>query len=58
MSINQFLITVFFAVLLGVLLALTSRYLSVKFKKFYYKMTFRHEVLEPYIPKNKSKENK
>jgi hypothetical protein len=57
-SINQFLITVFFAVIFGALLALTSSYLSVKFKKYYYKMTFKHEVLEPYIPKNKSKENK
>lgn len=57
MSMNQFLITVLFAVLLGILLALTGSYLSIKFKKYFQRITFKHEVLEPYKPKTK-KESK
>ncbi|MBB1384026.1 MULTISPECIES: hypothetical protein [Pseudoalteromonas] len=57
MSLNQFLITGFIALILGVLLCLMSTYVLDKLKKYFYKVTFKHEVLEPYTPTKNKKEN-
>lgn len=55
MSINQLLITALISGLFGVLLCLIGSNIVSKLKKYYYKMTFKHEVLEPYTPKNKER---
>jgi len=58
MSINQLLITAFIATLFGIFICITGAQILDKLKKYYYKITFKHEVLEPYTPKKNIKGNK
>lgn len=57
MSINQFFITAFFAMILGAVLCMSGIHILAQIKKYYYKLTFKHEILEPYTP-NKNKKDK
>ncbi|MDO6464042.1 MULTISPECIES: hypothetical protein [Pseudoalteromonas] len=57
MSINQLFLTAFLAMILGVVLCLFGTHLLTRIKQYYYKLTFKHEVLEPYTP-NKIKKDK
>jgi len=57
MSINQLFLTAFLAMILGVVLCMFGTYLLTRVKQYYYKLTFKHEVLEPYTP-NKTKKDK
>jgi multisubunit Na+/H+ antiporter MnhG subunit len=57
MSVNQFIITAIIAMLLGGVLCLLGSFLLAKFKQYYNKLTFKHEVLAPYTP-NKIKKDK
>ena len=56
MSINQLLITIFFAMLLGAVLCVLGKYILSKLTKYYYKLTFKHKVLEPYTPNTVKKD--
>jgi hypothetical protein len=50
MSLNQFIVTAIIAMLLGAVLCLVGTYILTKIKAYYLKLTFKHEVLAPYVP--------
>ncbi|WP_171034589.1 MULTISPECIES: hypothetical protein [unclassified Pseudoalteromonas] len=56
MSIDQLFITAILAMLVGIMLCMSATYILARVKKYYYKVTFKHEVLEPYTPNNKKKD--
>lgn len=56
MSVDQFLITAFLAMILGIVLCFYATLLLVRIKEYYIKLTFKHEVLEPYIRIKKEKD--
>ncbi len=58
MSMNQLLITVFLAMVLGAVLCVLGKYILSQITKYYYKLTFKHEVLEPYTPNTVKKDKK
>jgi uncharacterized membrane protein len=55
---NQLLITVFLAMVLGAVLCMLGKYILSQITKYYYKLTFKHEVLEPYTPNTVKKDKK
>lgn len=53
---DQFILTSILAMLLGAALCLISTQIFERLNKYYKKLTFKHEVLEPYIPKKNKKD--
>lgn len=53
MNLDQFFITFFIAVIVGVLLSNIGKAVIATLMKYYRKLTFRHVILTPYTPKKK-----
>lgn len=56
MNVDQFILTSILAMLLGAALCLIGTQIFERLNKYYKKLTFKHEVLEPYIPKKNKKD--
>ena len=56
MSINQLFITVILAIIVGIVLCMSATQILARVKTYYYKLTLKHEVLEPYTPNKKKKD--
>lgn len=56
MSMNHFIITTLLAMLLGGILCLAGSFILSKLKTYYLQLTFKHQVLEPYMFKKNEKD--